>query len=159
MAAICRSYESHAEAQEAVNAVLGAGIPGGGVRVLMGELARDAHAGPVGEFAGPTEPDAPVGSFADDAHPQAAPAGAFAGRQQRGGSFADADRELLTSYPDGVEKVQVAGHPRIKRLLTDAGLDDDTAERDVDALHEGRILVLVEVAEDDADGVRALLEG
>jgi len=26
-------------------------------------------------------------------------------------------------------------------------------------LHEGRILVLVEVAEDDADGVRALLEG
>ena len=37
MAAICRSYESHAEAQEAVNAVLGAGIPGGGVRVLMGE--------------------------------------------------------------------------------------------------------------------------
>lgn len=55
--------------------------------------------------------------------------------------------------------MQVAGHRRIKQLLTDAGLDDGTAERDVDALHEGRILVLVEVAENDADGVRTLLEG
>jgi hypothetical protein len=159
VAAICRSYESHAEARAAVNAVLGAGIAGGGVRVLMGEPARDAHAGPVGEFAGPTEPDAPVGSFGDQTHPQAAPAGAFAGGEQRGGSFADADRELLTSYPDGVEKLQVAGHRAIKQLLTDAGLDERTAERDVDALHEGRILVLVEVAEGDADGVRALLGG
>jgi hypothetical protein len=55
--------------------------------------------------------------------------------------------------------MQVAGHRRIKQLLTDAGLDDVSAERDLDALHEGRILVLVEVAEDDADRVRALLEG
>jgi hypothetical protein len=53
VAAICRSYESHAEAQEAVNAVLGAGIPGGGVRVLMGEPARDAHAGPGGRVRRP----------------------------------------------------------------------------------------------------------
>jgi hypothetical protein len=66
---------------------------------------------------------------------------------------------LLTSYPDGVEMMQVAGHRRIKQLLMDAGLDNGTAERDVDALHQGRILVLVEVAEDDVDGVRALLEG
>ena len=55
--------------------------------------------------------------------------------------------------------MQVAGHRRIKQLLTDAGLDHATAERDVDALHQGRILVLVELAEDDADRVRALLEG
>jgi hypothetical protein len=110
-------------------------------------------------LAGPTEPDAPVGSFAGEPRPQDAPTRAFAGGQQRGGSFADADRELLTSYPDGVEKMRVAGHRDIKRLLTDAGLDDASAERDVEALHEGRILVLVEAAEDDADRVRALLGG
>jgi hypothetical protein len=84
--------------------------------------------------------------------------GAFAGGQQRGGSFADADRELLTTYPDGVERMRVLGHRRITRLLTDAGLDEATAKRDVDALHRGLVLVLVDVAEDDTDRVAALLE-
>ena len=43
MAALCRSYDSHGEALEAVNAVIGAGIPGEDVLVLMGEPARDAN--------------------------------------------------------------------------------------------------------------------
>lgn len=147
MAAICRSYDSHAEAQEAVRASLAAGVPGGRVRVLMGQPIRDAHAEQVGEFAGPTGPDAPVGTFAGEVHPQSAVAGTFAGGQQRGGSFGDADRELLSTYPDGVEKVHVTSHGHVKRLLTDAGLDEATAERDIEALHAGRVLVLVEAAE------------
>jgi hypothetical protein len=61
VAALCRSYASHGEALEAVNAVLGAGIPGEDVLVLIGEPPRDAHEEQVGEFAGPTEPGAPVG--------------------------------------------------------------------------------------------------
>jgi hypothetical protein len=159
VAALCRSYTSHGEALEAVDAVLGAGIPGESVLVLMGEQARDAHAEPVGEFAGPTEPSAPVGEFAGGPRPQDAPAGAFAGGEQRGGSFADTDSELLASYPDGVERMRVVGHRRVTRLLMDAGLDGATAKRDVDALHRGLVLVLVEVAEDDAERVAALIEG
>jgi hypothetical protein len=151
VAALCRSYASHGEALEAVHAVLGAGIPGEDVLVLMGEHARDAHEAPVGEFGGPTEPGGPV--------PQGAPTGAFAGGEQRGGSFADADREQITSYPDGVERMRVTGHRRITRLLVDAGLDEATAKRDVDALHRGLVLVVVDVAEDDADRVAALLAG
>jgi hypothetical protein len=159
VAALCRSYASHGEALQAVNAVLGAGIPGEDVLVLTGESAHDVHEEPVGEFAGPTEPDAPVGEFAGGPVPQGSPTGAFAGGQQRGGSFADADRELLTSYPDGVERMHVTGHRRITRLLTDAGLDDATAKRDVDALHRGLVLVLVDVADNDAARVAALLGG
>jgi hypothetical protein len=159
VAALCRSYASHGEALQAVNAVLGAGIPGEDVLVLMGESPRDAHEEPVGEFAGPTEPGAPVGEFAGGPVPQGSPTGAFAGGQQRGGSFADADRELLTSYPDGVERMRVTGHRRITRLLTDAGLDDATAKRDVDALHRGLVLILVDVADNDAARVAALLGG
>ena len=159
MAALCRSYASHREALEAVHAVLAAGIPGEDVLVLMGEHARDAHEEPVGEFAGPTEPGAPVGEFAGGPKPQGSPTGAFAGGAQRGGSFADADRELLTSYPDGVERMRVAGHRRITRLLRDAGLDETTAKRDVDALHRGLILVLVDVPDDDTERVATLLEG
>ena len=159
MAALCRSYASHGEALQAVNAVLGAGIPGEDVLVLTGEPAHDVHEEPVGEFAGPTEPDAPVGEFAGSPVPQGSPTGAFAGGQQRGGSFADTDSELLTSYPGGVERMRVVGHRRITRLLTDAGLDDATAKRDVDALHRGLVLVLVDVADNDAARVAALLGG
>ena len=53
--------------------------------------------------------------------------------------------------------MRVAGHRSLKRLLTDAGLDDATAERDVRALHAGRILVLVSVPEEDAQRAQALL--
>jgi hypothetical protein len=159
VAALCRSYASHGEALEAVHAVLGAGIPGEDVLVLMGEHSRDAHEEQVGEFAGPIEPGAPVGEFAGGPSTERSATGAFAGGKQRGGSFADADREVLTSYPDGVERMRVTGHRRITRLLRDAGLDDATAKRDVDALHRGLVLVLVDVADDDVDRVAARLEG
>jgi hypothetical protein len=157
--ALCRSYTSHAEALDAVNAVLGAGIPGEGVRVLTGEPQRDTREEQVGEFGGPTAPDAPVGEFAGGSHPQAHEQGHFAGGEQRGGSFADADRDQVVSYPGGVEHARVAGHHKIKKLLTDAGLDEATAERDVNALHAGRVLVLVTAPEGEAERVGTLLDG
>jgi hypothetical protein len=157
VAAVCRSYASHGEAIEVVHAVLGAGIPGEDVLVLMREHARDAHEEQVGEFAGPTEPGAPVGEFAGGPSPEGSSTGSFAGGEHRGGSFADADRELISSYPEGVERMRVAGHHRVTRLLVDAGLDHATAKRDVDALHRGLVLVVVDVAEDDADRVAAVL--
>ena len=158
MAALCRSYTSHAEALDAVNAVLGAGIPGEGVLVLTGEAERDAREEQVGEFGGPTGPDAPVGEFAGGSRPREQAQGHFAGGDQRGGSFADADREQVISYPGGVKHTRVAGHRKVKRLLTDAGLDEATAERDVEALHAGRVLVLVEAREADTGRVGALLD-
>jgi hypothetical protein len=157
VAALCRSYTSHAEALDAVNAVLGVGIPGEGVRVLTGEPQRDTREEQVGEFGGPTAPDAPVGEFAGGRHPQGREQGHFAGGEQRGGSFADADREVVGSYPGGVERMHVAGHHRVLRLLMDAGLDEHTAARDLEALHAGRVVVLVDAAEADAERVAAAL--
>ena len=55
MAALCRSYPTHGEALEAVNAALGAGVSGEDVLVLTGERQRDAHQEQVGEFAGTTD--------------------------------------------------------------------------------------------------------
>lgn len=162
MAALCRSYTSHAEALDAVNAVLGAGIAGECVLVLTGEPERDAREEQVGEFAGPTRPDAPIGDFAGGSHPQGQGQrqgqGHFAGGDQRGGSFADADREQVIGYPGDVKHTRIAGHRKVKRLLTDAGLDEAAAERDVEALHGGRVLVLVEVREVDTARVGALLD-
>lgn len=159
MAAVCRSYASHDEALQAVEIVLGVGVDGEDVLVLTGERARDARTEPVGEFAGTAEPDAPVGSFAGGTHPHDAGTGAFAGGTQRGGSFADADREIATTYPGGVERMHVAGHRRVLRLLRDAGLDEATAARDLEALHAGRVLVLVDAAQDDVARIGAVLDG
>lgn len=160
MAALCRSYDTHDEALEAVNAVLGAGVPGEDVVVLTGERRHDAHDEPVGEFGGTTEPGAPIGEFAGSPQPQGSSTGAFAGEgAMRGGSFADTERDVVTSYPEGVERMRVSGHRRITRLLMDAGLDEATARRDVDSLHQGRVLVLVDVTEGDVDRMAALLEG
>jgi len=158
VAALCRSYTSHAEALDAVNSVLGAGIPGEGVRVLTGEPQRDTHQEEVGEFGGPTAPDARVGQFAGGTRPQGQEEGHFAGGEQRGGSFADADREEIVSYPGGVEHARYAGHQKVKEVLTDAGLDDAAAERDVNALHAGRVLVLVTAPDEEAERVRTLLD-
>jgi len=154
--AFCRSFASHAEALATVNSLLADGIPGADVRVLSGEPTPDARDGAVGEFAGTLAPGMPAGSFAGS-HAEGAATGAFAGAQQRGGSFADADRDVVTDYPHGVERMRVAGHRTLKHLLVDAGLDEDTAERDVRALHTGRILVLVDVPAGDAERARSLL--
>jgi hypothetical protein len=136
----CSAYTSHEEASRAVESLLAAGVPGGGIRVLMGEPDRDARDEGMGAFAGTVATDAPVGGFAGASGDGM---GAFAGGSQRGGSFADADRDIVTSYPEGIAQMRVAGHRRIKQYLIEAGLDEATADKDVHALHMGRILVLV----------------
>lgn len=162
MAAVCRSYASHPRALEAVNAALDAGIDGSSVLVLTGEPLRDGRYSPLGGFGGGARraADVTLGSFAGAPHAHDAGMGTFAGGMQRGGSFADTDREVATSYPDGVERMHVAGHRRVLKLLRDAGLDDETAARDLDALHSGRVVVLVDAAdESELARVGTLLDG
>ena len=113
----------------------------------------------MGEFAGTTEPGAPVGEFAGPPRRRVRPKANSPGGQKRGGSFADTERDLLMSYPEGVERMRVTGHRGRSRLLTDAGLDEATAKRDVDALHQGLTLLLVELPEEHVDRVVVVLEG
>jgi hypothetical protein len=159
MGAVCRSYASHGEAAKAVQAVLGAGIDGQDVLVLTGEGVGDVREQPAGSFSGRVDPDAPVGSFEGEQHARAEGRGTFAGEPGRQGSFADAAREGVTSYPHGVERMHAIGRASVLRLLRGAGLDEATAERDLEALHAGRVLLLVEHAEGDAGRVGGLLDG
>jgi hypothetical protein len=139
----CSAYASEDEAGKAVQALLDDGVPGERIRVLMGEPERDARAEDMGAFAGAVGADAPHGGFAGARDGT----GAFAGNgaEQRGGSFADVDRETETIYPEGIAQQRVAGHRRVKQLLMEAGLDEATADKDVEALHMGKILVLADV--------------
>ena len=53
----------------------------------------------------------------------------------------------------------MTGRRELKTLLMEAGLDAAAAEADIDALHGGRVLVLVQLASIAKDDVRALLDG
>jgi hypothetical protein len=58
--------------------------------------------------------------------------GAFAGDAdaQRRGGFNDVDRETVTTYGAGVQRVRIASHHDLMGMLTDAGLDETTAAAD-----------------------------
>jgi hypothetical protein len=155
---LCKAYMTETEAQRAVMSLLDAGVPGEGVRVLMGEPQHDTRREEFGEFGGTEAPDAPVGDFGNREHTHAESMGSFAGGGQRGGSFGDVDRDTVSSYPEGVERVRIATHHNLKKTLTDAGLDEDAAERDVRALHEGRVLVLFTVEGIEPDRAQELLD-
>jgi hypothetical protein len=68
----------------------------------------------------------------------------------RQGGFADADRDTVTTYPGGVERVRIAAHRGLKALLLEAGLDEAAADADVEALHSGRVLVIVTASDERA---------
>src|SRR4051794_4015254 len=122
MAVICRAYTSHDEAGRAVGALLAAGIAGGDVRVLMGQREHDVSAEPEGEFAGTTRPEDVVGDFAGAGHERDEGMGTYAGdpATQRAGSFADTDRDIVASYPDGTEHERVTGDRDVKKMLVAA---------------------------------------
>ena len=159
MNALCRAYDTTAAADAAVETLVSAGVPGDDVRLLMGAELHDAHAEDAGGFAGAVAPAAEVGSFAGAGNDRSTHAGSFGGATAATeGVFANADRDVVVTGFGGREQARVAGHHKLKHLLVQAGLDDATAERDVEALHEGRVLVLVSLDAIGADRVSELLD-
>jgi hypothetical protein len=159
MNALCRAYDSTAAADAAVETLVSAGVPGDDVRLLMGAELHDARAQDAGSFAGAVAPSAEVGSFAGAGNDRATHAGSFGGAtaSTTEGVFANADRDVVVTGFGGREQARVAGHRKLKELLIEAGLDDATAEDDVEALHDGRVLVLVSLAAVGEDRVVELL--
>ena len=134
MPTLCQIHSTDADADAAIAELLAAGIAE--IRVLTGFRPHvDAPAVP---FAGAAT--GPAGLFADTTP---AATGGFAGSAGPGmGSFGDIDRELITTYQDGVPHVRIASHRDLKAMLVEAGLDVSAAEKDVAALHDGKVLVL-----------------
>jgi hypothetical protein len=156
MATLCRAYSTDDDANAAVDRLLAARITGLEVRVLMGEPVRDHRDAPVGRFAGGGQAEQ-VGAFDGMPGNSRDMMGAFTADAGRRGGFGDLDRETVTSYHNGVPRLRVASHRKLKRMLVAAGLDEATAETDVRALHDGRIVVLVRTGSTDgAEAARVL---
>jgi hypothetical protein len=160
MATLCRAYQSEDEAHAAVDRLVGAGVADARVHILMGEAVHDARDTPVGGYAGDARDREVVGPYAGAAHAASEAMGTFAGDAdaQRRGGFSDVDRETVTTLAADVERVRVASHHDLERMLVEAGLDRATAKADVAALHAGRILVLVESAV-EADEIATAIDG
>jgi hypothetical protein len=151
VATVCKVFDDEASALNEVESLLARGVPGEDVRVLRGAPQRDAREDPHGSFAA-GHGDDPMGTFAGPERTEAE--GSFApghdAHAERLGSFGVVDRETVTTFPCAVEDVSVVSHHRLVALLAEAGLDREDAEADVEALHEGKLLVVARVPSDVA---------
>jgi hypothetical protein len=160
MTMISKTYFTEIAARRAIEALRATGVPAGEIRLLTGRPPGDVRREPVGGFAGPVAPDAPVGTYGNGKVLRRQGAGGFAGDpdHQRQGSFADTDRVVIFTYKADAERVRVTGLRGARRLLGRAALDDDTVDRAVDELHRGHAVVLVDAKEIVASEARAQLE-
>jgi hypothetical protein len=160
MTTISKTYFTEIAARRAIEALRATGVPAGEIRLLTGRPLGDVRREPVGGFAGPVAPDAPVGTYGDGKVLRRQAAGGFAGDpdHQRQGSFADTDRVLIFTFRAGAERMRVTGLRGARRLLGRAALDDDTVERAVVELHKGHAVVLIDAEEIVAGEARAQLE-
>ena len=160
MVTLHRAYESTYDAEIAIERLLSADVPAVRIELIAGRAFGDARDTPIGTFARTTTAEAAiVGSYGDVAHSGRVAMGTFAGDpdKQRRGSFGDVDRDTVTTYQSGVKRTRIALHHRLRKILADAGLDEAAAAAEVDALHAGRVLVVVhsESALDDRPPLRA----
>jgi hypothetical protein len=164
MATLSRTYPNEDAGRGAVETLRVASVPPREIRLLTSRPLADIRREPVGGFAGPVGPDAPVGNFAgrtgrrsDDAGSFAT--GSFAGAHQlRQGSFGDVERVTTVTYKPDAERSRVTGYRGIRLLLRRAALDDDAVERAIEELHKGHTIVLVDVPEIASVEAEAQLE-
>jgi hypothetical protein len=161
-------YDSATQAQRVVEALTDAGVPPENLRLLMSDGATNGQNQPVGSFVtgdGHDHGSDPMGSFATsdtsgstDPHP-----GSFAdtdsshAHDERVGSFASVDRDTITTFVRGKPQTTTHTHASIVRLLIGAGMDQATAEQQIVALHEGKALVLADVADNDSERLQQIL--
>jgi hypothetical protein len=159
MRTICRAYSTESDARMAVDRLLAAEFGDETIRVVTGSPAPDHRDEPHGDFADRGAVAAPVGSFAGPGGSTGDAMGAFAGEGSgRRGGFGDLDRETVTTYSDGVRRVHVTSHRKLRSMLVEAGLDDEAAAADVEALHTGRVLVIIQTATSRVADATAVLD-
>jgi hypothetical protein len=160
MTGLAKSYNDATVARRVAQDLSAAGVPERDIVLMIGRRVRDVRREPVGEFAGPIPPDAPVGTFGDRRVRRRQGAGTFAGDadRQRQGSFADADREVVIRHDEAGEHAHVGGHRDLSRVLRRRAVEPPARERILNELDAGRAVVLLELAGIAPDEVRSRLE-
>jgi hypothetical protein len=113
-----KTYLNEVAARRAIEARRAAGVPARDVRLLTGTRLPDVRREPVGGFAGPVAPNAPVGTYGDRQVLRSQGAGGFAGDpdRQRQGSFADTDRVITGTYKRDISVIVASeARPQLER--------------------------------------------
>ena len=164
MATLSKAHPSEETARQAIEALRAAGASARDIRLLKSRPLQNVRDEPVGGFAGPVAPDAPVGNYGGVMRRRAQATGSFATGsardpdRQREGSFADAERVVIVIYKHDKEHSRVTGYRGVRRLLRRAALHDEAIHRAVKELHTGHVLVLADVAEITPSDARPHLE-
>jgi hypothetical protein len=160
MTTLTRTYATEVAARRAVEALRATGVAERDIRLLAGSAPRDIRREPVGGFAGPVAPDAPIGTYGGRVLQRRRGFGSFAGDpdQQRQGSFEDTDRVVIVTYKGDAGRARITGLRGARLLLRRAALDDDAVDRAVGELHQGHAILLVNLREIAATEADARLE-
>ena len=160
MTTLTKTYATEVAARRAVQALRTTGVPERDIRLLAGSAPRDIRREPVGGFAGPLAPDAPIGTYGRRTVQRRHGAGSLAGDpdQQRQGSFADTDRVAIITHNGHTEHARSTGLRGARRLLRRAALNDDTIDRAVGELHQGHTILLIDPREITPSETHARLE-
>ena len=160
MTTLTKTYPSERAARRAVEALRATGVPERDIRLLAGSAPGDVRREPVGGFAGPVAPDAPIGTYGSREVQRRQGTGSFAGDpdQQRQGSLADTDRVVIVTYKGDAERARITGLRGARRLLRRAALHDDAVDRAMLELHQGHAILLVDLREIAASEAEARLE-
>ena len=159
MATLTKSYTREEAARLAVETLRAASGPPRGIWLLSSRPLHDRRREPVGGFAGPLGPDAPVGTFAGQARRRSDDTGSFSGDrgQRRRGSFGDVERVMVVTYKADVEHSRITGYRGIRLLLRRVALEADAVDRLVAELNRGHTIVLADVPEIASEEVEAQL--
>jgi hypothetical protein len=153
MTTLTRTYPTEVAARPGVEAT---GVAERDIRLLVGSPPRDIRREPVGGFAGPVAPDAPIGTYGGRVLQRRQGAGSFAGDpdQQRQGSFADTDRVVIVTHKGDAQRARTTSLRGAQRLLHRAALDD-AVDRAVGNLHQGHAILLVDLRDIAANEAHA----
>jgi hypothetical protein len=159
MSTSSKAYRDEDAARRDIAALRATGVPGRDIRLLTGRALQDTRREPVGGFAGPVAPSAPVGSFGGTVLQRRHGTGSFAGDpdRQRQGSFGDVDRVVVVSHQGDRERSRVTGLRGARRLLRGTDLDDHAVERAMNEVRAGHSLVVIDVTEIAPSDARAPL--
>jgi hypothetical protein len=160
MTTLTTTYTTELAARRAVEALRATGVPEPDIRLLTGTSPRNIRHEPVGGFAGPVAPDAPIGTYGGRTVQRRQGAGSFAGDpdQQRQGSFADTDRVAIVTYNGDAERARITSLRGARQLLRRTALDHDAVDRAVGELHQGHAILLVDLREITASEAHERLE-
>jgi multidrug efflux pump subunit AcrA (membrane-fusion protein) len=168
MAVIHHLYATTDQAAQAVAALQQAGVQRTNLSLISAAPLNADLRGRLGTFVEGDGHDHDaraerVGSFADgDGHDHVtpdAPQGGFAGdtRHAPMGSFADVDRDIVTSFVGGMHEANVSTHQQIGQMLSEAGVPAADIQAYIDSIHQGKAIVLVQVAEHDVERASSVL--